>query len=100
MNFDTVPFLNQLTWQRVIYFKRKPLIVIDESNFIIGSSSIIRGSKQVLVKVLLFQLHGRGNPQYDATPSFFPDSKNSIVRLSNEVTFVSEFFWKGGKSVY
>ena len=45
------------------------------------------------------RVDGCDQPKDDATPSFFPDSKNSIVRLSNEVTFVSEFFWKGGKSV-
>ena len=60
----------------------------------------MRGSRRVLVKVLLFQLDGRGHPQDDATPSFFPDSKNSILGLSNEVSFVSEFFREGGKSVY
>ena len=50
--------------------------------------------------MLLFQLDGRGHPKDDATPSFFPDSKNSIVGLSNEVSFVSKIFWKGGESVY
>ena len=50
--------------------------------------------------MLLFQLDGRGYPQDDATPSFFPDSKNSIIGLLNEVSFVSEIFCKGGKSVH
>ena len=59
----------------------------------------MRGSRKVLVKVLLFQLNGRDHPQDDATPSFFPDSKNSIVGLSNEVSFVSKIFWKGGESI-
>ena len=59
----------------------------------------MRGSRRVLVKVLLFQLDGRGHSQDDATPSFFPDSKTSIIGLSNEVSFVSEIFCKGGKSV-
>ena len=27
-------------------------------------------------------------------PNFFPDSKSSILGLSNDVTFVSEFCWK------
>ena len=57
-------------------------------------------SFEKLEKVLLFQLDGCGHPQHDATPSFFPDSKNSIVGLSNEVSFVSEIFWKGAKRVY
>ena len=68
--------------------------MVDESSFKIDCSSIMRGSRRVLVKVLLFQLDGRGNPQDDAMPSFFPDSKNSIVGLSNEVSFVSKIFWK------
>ena len=32
--------------------------------------------------------------QSDATPNFFPDSKSSILGLSNEVSFVSRFFCK------
>ena len=66
--------------------------MVDESSFKIESTSIMRGSRQVLVKVLLFQSDGRGHPQDDAMPSFFPDSKNSIVGLSNEVPFVSKVF--------
>ena len=57
----------------------------------------MRGSTRVLVKVVFFQLDGRGNPLDDAMPSFFADSKSSILGLSNEVSFVSEFFWEGGK---
>ena len=60
----------------------------------------MRGSRRVLVKVLLFQLDGHGHPQDDATHSFIPDSNNSIVGLSNEVSFVSKIFWIGGESVY
>ena len=48
--------------------------------------------------MLLFQLDGHGHLEDDAKPNFFPDSKNSIVGLSNEVSFVTEIFWKGGKS--
>ena len=72
----------------------------DENSFRIESTSFMRGSRRVLVKVLLFQLDGRGHSQDDTTPSFFPDSKTSIIGLSNEVSFVSEIFWKSGKSVY
>ena len=72
----------------------------DESRFEIESSSNMRGSRRVLVKVLLIQLDGLGHPKDDTTPSFFPDSKNSIIGLSNEVSFVSEIFWKGGKCIY
>ena len=60
----------------------------------------MRGSRRVLVKVMLFQLDGCGHPQDDAMPSCVPDSKNSISGLSKEISFVSEIFWKDGKSVY
>ena len=33
-----------------------------------------------------------------ATPRLFPDSKSSILGLSNDVSFVSEFVQKGGKN--
>ena len=58
----------------------------------------MRGSRRVLVKVVLFQLRGRGHPQDRAMPNFFPDSKSSILGLSNEVSFVTEYFWKGGEN--
>ena len=41
-----------------------------------GRISIMTGSTRVLVKVVLFQLRGRGHPQNDAMPNIFPDSKN------------------------
>ena len=50
----------------------------------------MRGSRQVLVKVVLFQLRGRGHPKNDAMPNIFPDSKSPMIGLSNEVSFVSE----------
>ena len=58
----------------------------------------MRGSRQVLVKVVLFQLRGRGHPQDRAKLNFFPDSKSSILGLSNEVSFVTEYFWKDGEN--
>ena len=63
-----------------------------ESNTETGRICVMRGSRRVLVKVVLFQLRGHGHPQDDATTNFFPDSKSSILGLSNEVSFVSEFF--------
>ena len=72
----------------------------DESGCKIDCSSIMRVSRRLLVKVLLFQLDGHGHPQDDAMPSFFLDLENSIVGLSNEESFVSEIFWKVGKSLY
>ena len=56
----------------------------------------MRGSTGVLVKVVLFQLRGRGHPQGDATPNFLPDSKSFLLGLSNEVSFVSVIFREGG----
>ena len=56
----------------------------------------MKGSRRVLVKVVLFQLRGHGHPQDDATTNFFADSKHPILGLLNEVSFVPEFFWKDG----
>ena len=56
--------------------------------------SVMRGSTQVLVKVVLFQLRGPGHPQNDANTNFFADSKRPIIGLSNEVSFVPEILWK------
>ena len=67
-----------------------------ESNTETGKISVMRGSKRVLVKAVLFQLRGPGHPQGDATPNFFPDSESLLLGLSNEVSFVSEIFWKCG----
>ena len=66
--------------------------MLNERSFETGRISIMRGSRRVLVKVVLFQLRGRGHPQDDATAIFFANSKHPILGLSNEVSFVSEFF--------
>ena len=67
-----------------------------ERSFETGRISVMKGSRRVLVKVVLFQLRGRGHPQYDAKPNIFPDSKSLSLGLSNEVSFVSEIYWKDG----
>ena len=54
----------------------------------------MKGSRRVLVKVVLFQLRGHGHPQDDATTNFLADSKRPILGLSNEVSFVPEIVWK------
>ena len=59
-----------------------------ERSFETGRISVMKGSRRVLVKVVLFQLRGRGHPQNDAMPNFFADS--------NEVSFVPEILWKDG----
>ena len=54
------------------------------------------GSRQILVKEVLFQLRGRSQPQNDATANLFANSKRPILGLSNEVSFVPEILWKDG----
>ena len=67
-----------------------------ENSFETGRISVMKGSRRVLVKVVLFQLRGCGHPQDDAMPIFFADSKRPISGLSNEVSFVPEILWKNG----
>ena len=55
-----------------------------ESNTETGRISVMKGFRRVLVKVVLFQLRGRGHPQDDATPNFFADSKRPIYRVMNK----------------
>ena len=59
--------------------------MVIESSIETGKISVMGGSRRVLVKVVLFWLDGRGHPQDDATPSFFPDSKSSILGLFIDV---------------
>ena len=80
-----------------MYLKRKPYNVPFESNTETGRIFVMRGPTQVLVKVVLFQLRGHSHPKGDATSNFFPDSKSLLLGLSNEVSFVSGFFWEDGK---
>ena len=61
-----------------MYLKRKPYNVLFESNTETERIFVMRGSKLVLVEVVLFQLRVRGHPQDDATPNFFADSKRPI----------------------
>ena len=61
-----------------------------------GKISVMRGSIQILAKIVLFQLRGHGQLQGNATPNFFLDSKSFLFGLSNEVSFVSGFFWEDG----
>ena len=65
-----------------------------ERSFETGRISVIKGSRRVLVKLVLFQLRGPGRPQDDANTNFFADSKRPILGLSNEVSFVPESLWE------
>ena len=67
-----------------------------ERSFENGRILVMKGSRRVLVKVVLFQLRGPGHPQDDANTNFFADSKRPILGLSNEVSFVPEILWKDG----
>ena len=69
-----------------------------ESSFETGRISVMRGSRQVIAKVVLFQLRVCGHPQDDAMSNFFPDSQSSVLGLSNEVLFVSEFIYYSGQN--
>ena len=79
-----------------MYLKRKPSNVPFERSHEIGRISVMKGSRRVLVKVALFQLRGHSQPQNDATPNFFANSKCPILGLLNEVSFAPEILWKDG----
>ena len=67
-----------------------------ESNIETGRISIMKGSRRVLVKVVLFQLRGHSQPQNDAKVNFFSNSERPILGLSNKVSFAQEILWKDG----
>ena len=67
-----------------------------ESNTETGRIFVMKGSRRVLVKVVLFHLRGRSQPQNDATPNFFANSERPILGLSNEVSFDPEILWEDG----
>ena len=89
-------YFNHLSKEFLEQMKRKPYNVPFESNTETGRISLMKGSRRVLVKVVLFQLRGHSQPQNDATPNFFANSKRPILGLSNEVSFVPEILWKDG----
>ena len=64
--------------------------MVNENSFETGRISVMEGSRQVLVKVMLFQLRGCSHPQNDATANLFTNSKRPILGVSNEVSFVPE----------
>ena len=71
--------------------------MVNENSFETGRIFVMEGSRQVLVKVLLFQLREHVYHQDGATPSFFHESRSSLLVLSVEVSFVLKFFWKDDK---
>ena len=73
-----------------------PYNVPFERGFETGRISVMKGSRRVLVKIVLFQLWRPDYPQDDANTNFFADSKSPILGLSNELSFVPEILWKDG----
>ena len=70
-------------------YLKKPFNPVYESIFLIERKYAVRGSRQVLMKVILIKM--ACHHQHDATPDFFPDSKSiSISGLSNYVSINSE----------
>ena len=64
-----------------------------ERSFETGRISGMKGSRRVLVKVVLFQLRGRGHPQNDATPNIFPDSKSLLLGLIGNMVEIAQTFF-------
>ena len=67
-----------------------------ERSFETRRVSVMKGSRRVQVKVVLFQLRGGSQPKNDATANFFANSERPLLGLSNEVSFVPEILWKDG----
>ena len=68
--------------------------MVHVTSFEIGGKLDMEGSRQVLVKLLLFQSGWSGLPKDGSRPSFFPDSKSSILGLSIDISFI----WKSGQN--
>ena len=56
----------------------------------------IKGDTPILLKMLLFQLSGRGNSQNLATPNFILDYNSCMLGLSNDVSFISGYLLEDG----
>ena len=72
--------------------------MVNENSFETGRISVMEGSRQVLVKVMLFQLRERLYPQDGAPPGILYESRSSLLMLSIDVSFVLKFLWKGEKN--
>ena len=70
-----------------------------ERNFETARIFVMEGSKQVLVKVMLFQLREHVHPQDGAMLTFFHEWSSPLLVLSIDVSFVLKFFWKGDKNL-
>ena len=70
LNFDHFPFLCQLSYEGGVYLKGTPYHPLFERTFETARIFVMEGSKQVLVKVMLFQLREHVHPQDDAMLTF------------------------------
>ena len=59
--------------------------MVNEKSFEIRGKTVMEGSRQVLVKLLLFQSGVSGHLKEGAMPNFFPNSKSSLLGLSIDV---------------
>ena len=65
--------------------------MVNDNSFETGRISVMEGSTQVLVKVMLFQFREPVQPQDGAAPSFFNESRSSLLVISIDVSFVFKF---------
>ena len=77
-----------------MYLKRKPYNLPFERSSETGRISDMKGSRQVPVKVVLFQLRWRGHLQADATPNLFADSKALYKGIQMRYHLFQKFFGK------
>jgi len=68
-----------------------------ERSFETGEIFVMKGSRPVLVKEVLFHLRGHGHAQGHALPNFIHYFKSSILGLSNAISFVAKSFEKNIK---
>ena len=57
---------------------------------------MLRATRPIFARLVLFQLGGRGSTSEGAKPSYITDSRSFILGLSNEVLFDFEIYWEGG----
>ena len=72
--------------------------MVNENSFETRRISVMEGFRQVLGKVMLFQLRECVHPKDGAMPSFFHESRGSLLVLSIDVSLVLRFFWKDDKN--
>ena len=97
LNFNSLQFLGQLRQEEVIYLKRKPHNVPIENCFETGRISVMRGSRRVLMKVVLFQIRGCSHLQDDARPNFFLMTYHLLQKFFGMVVEIKQMSFLFGK---